>query len=100
MVFQNVKVSMVDVQIGVWIDYNALTGTIQVRTHKVNENQTPDKKKSSLDISYKGLDLASQVNEYSYVGISTRAPETTKGIYRVYDWKFTTTWVLGNKINY
>ena len=86
-------------QIGVWIDYNALTATIQVRTHQVKQTEAPDKKKSQMAISYKGLDLASTVNDFSYVGFSSRVPQTPNGIYRIYEWKFTTTWVLGTKMH-
>jgi len=87
------------VQIGVWIEYNALTKTIEVYTHKVKESLTPKRQNASIAIRYKGLDLAKEVKEFSYVGFSARVPQTENGVYKIYDFKFSTAWVRGNTVN-
>jgi len=87
------------VQIGVWIEYNALTETIEVYTHKVKETLTPKRQNANIAIRYKGLKLAKEVNEYSYVGLAARVPQTENGVYKIYDFQFTTTWVVGSTIN-
>lgn len=90
---------MVREQIGVWIDYNALTKTIEVYTHKVKPSLTPKRQNANLAIRYTGLDLAKEVKEFSYVGFSSRVPQTENGVYRIYDFKFSTAWVQGSTVN-
>ena len=87
------------VQIGVWIECNAVKKTLQVYIHKVTVSQTLKRQNANLAISYTGPDLAKEVKEKSYVGLSSRIPETMNGVYKVYDFKFTTAWVLGNTVN-
>ena len=87
------------VQIGVWVEYDALKTTLKVFLHKVKANLTPNRKNANIAISYTGLDLAKEVNEFSYVGFGSRVPEQPNGMYRIYDFKFTTKWVLGSKVN-
>jgi len=87
------------VQIGVWIDYNALTKTIEVYTHKVKDTETPKRQNANIALRYKGLDLAKEVLQSSYVGFSSRVPQTENGVYKIYDFKFTTAWVLGTTVN-
>ena len=81
-------------KVAVFIDYDASLQEISVRFQNVSTNGKPDKKKSKLFLSYSGLDLASIVDEQSYVGFSSRVPVTTDGVYFLYDWKFSTKWVL------
>lgn len=90
---------MLVVQHGVWIEYDALTKTLKVYLHKVKENQTPNRKNANIAITYKGLDLAKEVNEFSHVGFGSRVPETSNGVYVLYDFQFSTKWVLGNTVN-
>ena len=87
-------------QFGVWIEYDALKKTLKVFLHKVKVNQTPKRQDANIAISYTGLDLAKEVKEFSYVGFGSRVPETPNGVYIIYDFKFTTKWVLGDKVNY
>lgn len=91
--------AFIDNKIGVWIDYNALTETIEVYTHKVKETLTPKRQNANIALRYKGLKLAKEVNEYSYVGLAARVPQTENGVYKVYDFQFTTSWVVGSTIN-
>ena len=86
-------------QIGVWIDYNALKKTIQVYIHKAKESETPKRQNANLAINYTGLDLVKVVKDFSYVGFSSRVPETPNGMYKIYDFKFSTAWVLGSTVN-
>ena len=81
-------------KVAVFIDYDASLQEISVRFQNVTTNGKPDKKKSKLFLSYSGLDLAAIVDERSYVGFSSRVPVTTDGVYFLYDWKFSTKWVL------
>ncbi|KAG0579483.1 hypothetical protein KC19_4G102200 [Ceratodon purpureus] len=91
--------TIIDVKIGVWVEYDALKTTLKVFLHKVKANLTPNRKNANIAISYTGLDLAKEVNEFSYVGFGSRVPEQPNGMYRIYDFKFTTKWVLGSKVN-
>ncbi|KAG0564732.1 hypothetical protein M758_8G130200 [Ceratodon purpureus] len=91
--------TIIDSKIGVWIEYNALKKTIQVYIHKVKVDQTPKRQNANIAISYTGLDLAKEVKDFSYVGFSSRVPETPNGVYKIYDFKFSTTWVLGSTVN-
>ncbi|KAH7314791.1 hypothetical protein KP509_21G020400 [Ceratopteris richardii] len=86
--------SFVDRKIAVFIDYDACRHRLEVRFQNVTANGKPNKSKSKLWLSYDGLDLAASVNELSYVGFSSRVPVTTDGVYFLYDWKFSTKWVL------
>jgi hypothetical protein len=91
--------TIIDVKIGVWVDYNAAKKTIEVYIHKVKVSQTPKRQNANLAIRYTGLDLAKEVEEYSYVGFSSRVPETPNGVYKIYKFQFTTTWVRGSTVN-
>ena len=82
-----------------WIEYNALTKTVEVYTHKVKESLAPKRQNANLAIRYAGLDLAKEVKEFSYVGFSSRVPQTEQGVYKIYDFKFSTAWVLGTTVN-
>ncbi|KAH7314795.1 hypothetical protein KP509_21G020600 [Ceratopteris richardii] len=86
--------SFIDRKIAVFIDYDASRHRMEVRFQNVTSNGKPNKSKSQLWLSYDGLDLAATVNELSYVGFSSRVPVTTDGVYFLYDWKFSTNWVL------
>ncbi|KAG0616190.1 hypothetical protein M758_5G097700 [Ceratodon purpureus] len=90
---------VIDVKYGVWVEYDALKMTLKVFLHKVKDTQTPKRDRASLAISYTGLDLAKEVKEFSYVGFGSRVPETPNGVYVIYDFKFSTKWVLGSKVN-
>ncbi|KAG0605461.1 hypothetical protein M758_9G061300 [Ceratodon purpureus] len=91
--------AFIDKKIGVWIDYNALKKTIQVYIHKVKPSETPKRQNANLAIAYTGLDLAKEVKEFSYVGFSARVPPSDNGVYVIYDFKFSTAWVLGSTVN-
>jgi hypothetical protein len=87
----------IDRKIAVFIDYDASSQEISVRFQNVSANGSPDKRKSKLFLSYSGLDLSKLVNERSYVGFSMREPVVDNGAYVLYDWKFSTKWVLRKK---
>lgn len=65
----------------------------------VKANLTPKRQNANIAISYTGLDLAKEVKEFSYVGFGSRVLETPNGVYVIYDFTFTTKWVLGSKVN-
>ena len=87
----------VDRPIAVFIDYDAAKSQLQVRVQKLSGSDTsrsvPDKKKAKLYLSYAPLRLSDLVNEYSYVGFSTRLPQDEDGYYLLSSWKFSTKWV-------
>ncbi|KAL3693012.1 hypothetical protein R1sor_006663 [Riccia sorocarpa] len=49
------------------------------------------------DAKKESIELSKEVNEYSYVGFSSRVPVTTDGTYVLYEWNFETKEVLTNK---
>ena len=87
----------VDRPIAVFIDYDAKKSQLQVRVQKLSNSDTsrsvPDKKKAKLYLSYAPLRLSDLVDEYSYVGFSSRIPEAEDGTYMLSSWKFSTKWV-------
>lgn len=91
--------TVIDKKIGVWIEYDALKKIIMVYTHVVKDSQTPKLANRQLAIKYVGLDLAKEVKEFSYVGFSSRVPETPNGVYMLYDFTFQTAWVQGQTVN-
>lgn len=85
----------VDHRIAVFIDYNAARQKLQVRLQKLpkfDETTKASKSKAKLFFS-RSFRLADYVNEQSYVGFGTRVPVGDDGVYFLYDWKFSTTWV-------
>ena len=84
-------------RIAAFIDYDAARHKLEVRFQNVSSRGVADKKKSKLFLSVSGLDLSKHVNERSYVGFSSRVPVTTHGVYYIYNWHFTTQWVLKKK---
>ncbi|MCO5595919.1 hypothetical protein L7F22_049970 [Adiantum nelumboides] len=86
--------AFIDRKIAVFIDYNAQKEVLDVRFQNVSGSGKADKAKATLFLSYAGLNLGNIVNEMSYVGFSSRVPVTTDGVYILYDWKFSTKWVL------
>lgn len=89
----------VDRKVGVFVDYDAKKESLEVRFQNIAENGKADKKHSKLFLSYSGLKLSDHVNENSYVGFSTRVPVVTDGVYKLFQWKFTTKWVLTSKLH-
>ena len=89
--------TIVDRPIAVFIDYDALKARLDVRVQKLSGSDTsrsvPDKKKAKLYISYAPLRLSDLVEEYSYVGFSSRVPVEEHGNYFLTSWKFSTKWV-------
>ena len=89
--------TLVDRPIAVFIDYDALKARLDVRVQKLSGSDTsrsvPDKKKAKLYISYAPLRLSDLVEEYSYVGFSSRVPVEEHGNYFLTSWKFSTKWV-------
>eukprot|EP00246_Nothoceros_aenigmaticus_P002826 TRINITY_DN136_c0_g1_i3.p1 TRINITY_DN136_c0_g1~~TRINITY_DN136_c0_g1_i3.p1 ORF type:complete len:318 (-),score=13.43 TRINITY_DN136_c0_g1_i3:125-1051(-) len=85
-------------KVGVFVDYDAQEEALAVRFQNITANGRADKKRSTLFLSYSGLKLSDHVNENSYVGFSSRVPVTDDGVYRLYEWKFTTKWVRTNKL--
>lgn len=90
--------TIIDVKHGVWIEYDALTKTLKVFLHKVKVNLTPNRKNANIAITYK-VDFTKEVNDFSYVGFGSRVPETSNGVYVLYDFKFSTKWVQGTTVN-
>lgn len=90
---------LLHMQHGVWIEYDALTKTLKVFLHKVKIHLTPKRQNANIAITYTGLDFAKEVNEFSYVGFGSRVPETSNGVYQLYDFKFSTKWVQGKTVN-
>ncbi|MCO5575573.1 hypothetical protein L7F22_029375 [Adiantum nelumboides] len=86
--------AFIDHKIAVFIDYNAQKEVLDVRFQNVSASGKADKGKATLFLSYADLNLGNTVNEMSYVGFSSRVPVTTDGVYILYDWKFSTIWVL------
>ncbi|KAL2634812.1 hypothetical protein R1flu_006291 [Riccia fluitans] len=91
------QTNFVSRKIGYFVDYDAKKESIEVRVQNITSNGKLNKKKSVLWLSYSGLKLSKQVNEYSYVGFSSRVPITTDGTYILYEWNFETKEVLTNK---
>ncbi|KAI5079652.1 hypothetical protein GOP47_0005131 [Adiantum capillus-veneris] len=89
--------AFIDRKIAVFIDYDAQKEVLAVRFQNVSASGKADKAKSTLFLSYAGLSLGKTVNEMSYVGFSSRVPVTTDGVYILYDWSFSTQWVLKKK---
>jgi hypothetical protein len=90
--------TFVDRRIAVFVDYDAAgPGRLDVRVQKLSGSATsrsvPDKTKAKLYISYSPLRLSDLVDEFSYVGFSTRAPIQYKGTYVLRSWNFSTHWV-------
>eukprot|EP00246_Nothoceros_aenigmaticus_P014352 TRINITY_DN53_c0_g1_i1.p1 TRINITY_DN53_c0_g1~~TRINITY_DN53_c0_g1_i1.p1 ORF type:complete len:294 (-),score=37.15 TRINITY_DN53_c0_g1_i1:486-1367(-) len=83
----------VDRKIAVFIDYDAKKEFLAVRFQNLTDTGKPNKRKSKLYLAYNNLKLSDYLGEKSYVGFSSRIPVTTDGIYRIYDWKFSTKWV-------
>jgi hypothetical protein len=93
--------TLVDRPIAVFVDYDASgPGRLDVRVQKLSGSATsrsvPDKRKAKLYLSYSPLRLSDLVNEFSYVGFSTRVPVEDNGDYYLTSWKFSTTWVTLN----
>ncbi|KAH7445596.1 hypothetical protein KP509_01G016900 [Ceratopteris richardii] len=87
--------SFTDCRIAVFIDYDAAKQLLEVRLQKLPKNDEttkPDKKKAKRYFSRR-LRLSDYVNEASYVGFGSRVPIGDDGVYLLYDWTFSTTWV-------
>ncbi|KAH7445598.1 hypothetical protein KP509_01G017100 [Ceratopteris richardii] len=87
--------SFTDRRIAVFIDYDAAKQLLEVRVQKLPKNDEttkPEKKKAKRYFSHR-LRLSDYVNEKSYVGFGSRVPIGDDGVYILYDWTFSTTWV-------
>lgn len=85
-------------KVAVFVDYDAREESLEVRFQNVTETGTPHKSKAKLFLAYHGLKLSDHVNERSYVGFSARVPTVDSGVYRLFQWTFTTKWVRTKKV--
>jgi hypothetical protein len=89
--------TLVNRRIAVFVDYDAAARRLDVRVQKLSGSPTsrsaPDRTRSKLYISYSPIRLSDLVNEFSYVGFSTRVPVEDLARYVLRSWNFSTEWL-------